>query len=972
MRSWIAIGFYFIVSLNLLIAQESIDLSGNWKVKVGNQKEKQVSVPGLSGDAKKSESVIYKKSVQLPKGKWNRAVLELNGARFDPSVWINDQKISEAEGGMAPVFLPLNSPKIKPGQTVEIEIRLKSLSDISDSNASRIPEADRWRSNISSCLWDKVFLHTYTDVYLERIIPKPHPNKDSISFFMNWNQNPNTKTAEKIELTGLHSKPVFANISRNSTSQILTFAKPKDLMFWSPDKPNLYQLTFKIYRKTELLDSKSMSWSLKEFKVKNKQFELNGRPFQAKAVTVVWHRWLRDPEGQALGWDTSWFKKNILLRAKDLGANTLRFHLGSPPISFLDLCDRYGMAVQFEWLFFHGMKASRKSLENQWRSWLDLSVRHPSVCMIHPWNETEGKDLETAWAALNTILPEYPPLVIAERDVLHLHKYWWSMFENLGLYYDDFQQFPMAVMADEFGGNYLDGKNQPGGYKTLKESFLRFCGPRQTEADRTQLHFLSNTKVAEYWRRLDVAGFSPFCALGSWEDGNHWFLDSLKQEKPKPVWDGLSAAYASQSVSLEIWDRNFEPYQEFSCPLHFLNDGPESLKMKALLCLFDSTGKRIWADTIRQKVGPYGHERFPVEFMMPNLSGNFTLKAILVSPKGKKSESVWPIRIIKPKRYSNENILVSTLSNDLEIKRLIGSYFPKNEKSGVKPKEVLVCKASSFQKLSPFKRDSIKTKIRLGLQLVLLDAGPQWLGAGYPEKGNENPFQAQPVVKNPKLDSLDLPLGVKLKFVQAAEPESHLHANQQNEGLWKGLKKDNAWLWNGYRGGLVVPAAQMEISGLGPLAQKELWQKRGADISQIDKGLIAYELQGFYEFSMAANDKSVIKKLREKVAFLVADAPALQASVNPNAPIQEINLKTQLQNSVKAEGKEIQVLAVCGKNLSKTPVVQIEFGAGQGKILVSQLLMENRLAPIWQNQNVYAPRKDPSAIQMLINMIESF
>jgi hypothetical protein len=38
---------------------------------------------------------------------------------------------------------------------------------------------------------------------------------------------------------------------------------------------------------------------------------------------------------------------------------------------------------------------------------------------------------------------------------------------------------------------------------------------------------------------------------------------------------------------------------------------------------------------------------------------------------------------------------------------------------------------------------------------------------------------------------------------------------------------------------------------------------------------------------------------------------------------------------------------------------------------VSQLLMENRLAPFWQNQNIYAPRKDPAAIQMLINMIES-
>jgi len=32
--------------------------------------------------------------------------------------------------------------------------------------------------------------------------------------------------------------------------------------------------------------------------------------------------------------------------------------------------------------------------------------------------------------------------------------------------------------------------------------------------------------------------------------------------------------------------------------------------------------------------------------------------------------------------------------------------------------------------------------------------------------------------------------------------------------------------------------------------------------------------------------------------------------------------------------------------------------------------MEGRLAPKWQNQSVYAVRKDPVAIGMLINMIE--
>jgi len=154
------------------------------------------------------------------------------------------------------------------------------------------------------------------------------------------------------------------------------------------------------------------------------------------------------------------------------------------------------------------------------------------------------------------------------------------------------------------------------------------------------------------------------------------------------------------------------------------------------------------------------------------------------------------------------------------------------------------------------------------------------------------------------------------------------------------------------------------------LAQKELWQKRGADINLIDKGLIGYELQGFYEFALLPHDKATIKKLKDKVAFLVADAPALQASVNPNAPVQQINIKNLIQNAEKAEGKSIRILALCGKNLTRTPVVQIAFGPGKGNILVSQLLMENRMAPKWQNQQVYAPRKDPAAIQMLINMVE--
>ena len=116
----------------------------------------------------------------------------------------------------------------------------------------------------------------------------------------------------------------------------------------------------------------------------------------------------------------------------------------------------------------------------QWREWLDLCLRHPCICLIHPWNETEGQELETAFAALDTLAPEYPPLVISHRDVIHVHKYWWSLFENLGLYYDSAAEFPQPIMADEFGGNYLDGQGDPGSYPTLRETLLRFLGRGHT------------------------------------------------------------------------------------------------------------------------------------------------------------------------------------------------------------------------------------------------------------------------------------------------------------------------------------------------------------------------------------------------------------------------------------------------------------------------------------------------------------
>ena len=237
------------------------------------------------------------------------------------------------------------------------------------------------------------------------------------------------------------------------------------------------------------------------------------------------------------------------------------------------------------------MPATRESLLEQYPRWLDIAMRHPSVVLYHPYNETEGDQIKIVWEALNEIIKDYPPLVLEERDVIHIHKYWWSLFENLGLYYDSADQFPKAIMVDEFGGNYLDGNGMPGGYKTCAETFLRFLGRNHTKESRLALQTMANGKVAEYWRRIGAAGASPFCILGSWNDGNHWFMGDLMEGNPKPVWNELTCAWSPRSVSIELWNRNFNPGQKITIPLYLFNDTRNKNDFNIRLSLRDRNGK---------------------------------------------------------------------------------------------------------------------------------------------------------------------------------------------------------------------------------------------------------------------------------------------------------------------------------------------------------------------------------------------
>ena len=162
----------------------------------------------------------------------------------------------------------------------------------------------------------------------------------------------------------------------------------------------------------------------------------------------------------------------------------------------------------------------------------------------------------------------------------------------------------------------------------------------------------------------------------------------------------------------------------------------------------------------------------------------------------------------------------------------------------------------------------------------------------------------------------------------------------------------------------------MEFSGLSPASFLAQWKARGAD-EKLMKGdrYYAYELQGFYAFSTNGADATVKKELKDKVGFLVQDAPALAPAINPATPVRITDLAKGYASSKGHLAESLEPLANAGKNLTRVPVLMIGFGKGKGKLIVSQLLTAGRLAKGFGQEGLYGIRYDGVAAQMVLNMM---
>jgi hypothetical protein len=159
---------------------------------------------------------------------------------------------------------------------------------------------------------------------------------------------------------------------------------------WSPDRPELYDLTVELVRDGRVVDRTDRAIGFRRFEAKDGRLLLNGQPFTMfGALDQDWH-----PEEECRAPNPEFLDERFA-RAKAMGLNTLRCHVKIPDRLYFDLADRLGLIVWLDMPYMQFLApATREALKRVFRTSVLTHGHHPSICVWTLFNEGWGIDLD--------------------------------------------------------------------------------------------------------------------------------------------------------------------------------------------------------------------------------------------------------------------------------------------------------------------------------------------------------------------------------------------------------------------------------------------------------------------------------------------------------------------------------------------------------------------------------------------------
>ncbi|MDR3183128.1 MAG: hypothetical protein LBT89_09465 [Planctomycetaceae bacterium] len=419
-----------------LVRNTWLNLNGLWdyaiveKDKIQNvQFDGKILVPypvesALSGVGKtvgKDKTLFYKRTFEIPEGRnWTdkRILLHFGAVDWKAAVCVNGKTVGEHTGGYTPFSFDITDA-LKPNGKQDITV---SVYDPTDDNwqprGKQVKNPSGiWYTSVTG-IWQTVWLEPVNETSIAKLKFTANLKDETLTIaagIRNLKDGDMLEASASFKGAAADRRP-FARIQRNASAGrrvsgtssvvgdvkaplVLKVPKPK---LWTPDEPNLYDLTVSVVRNGKTVDTVQSYFGMREITLGKgadgiTRMLLNGNfLFQHGPLDQGWFPdgLYTAPTDKALVYD--------LEVTKQLGFNMLRKHVKVEPARFYYHCDKLGILVWQDMPSgdkYIGGKApdfvrspeSAANFEREWTEIIEANYNAPSIVVWVPFNEGWGQ-----------------------------------------------------------------------------------------------------------------------------------------------------------------------------------------------------------------------------------------------------------------------------------------------------------------------------------------------------------------------------------------------------------------------------------------------------------------------------------------------------------------------------------------------------------------------------------------------------
>ncbi|MCP3031111.1 beta galactosidase jelly roll domain-containing protein [Halobacillus sp. A1] len=337
------------------------------------------------------EIVWYKRNFYWDKPMEKDLLLHFEAVDYYTKVWVNGQFIGEHTGGHTPFSFSIGSAVQHGDNSIVIRVE--------DRNSVEQPIGKQsWKSSNFLCwytrttgIWQPVWLEEVSPLHIKHVKMTPNIEQSTLQL-ETWlpHHQSEAYVEAHVYFQGEWINTVGAAVKKDQTRVEMTVDVESDqadfrVFYWSPDSPQLYDISFVLRGEDEVMDEVDSYFGMRSIEVTDDKILLNRETFYQKLILD--QGYYKD----ALMTADYEQMKNDLTKVKDMGFNGVRRHQTIADRRYIYLCDQLGLVMWAEMpSIFRFTDQSMNAMLQESREMVHKHINHPSVIVYTLMNESWG------------------------------------------------------------------------------------------------------------------------------------------------------------------------------------------------------------------------------------------------------------------------------------------------------------------------------------------------------------------------------------------------------------------------------------------------------------------------------------------------------------------------------------------------------------------------------------------------------